>query len=64
MSALRGVFLGIVDVLSPDATTIRNRTRITADALLTVGLTVLALVMVVGYQALGRWGPRFFGDSE
>lgn len=64
MSALRGVLLGVRDSLVPDGTITRNRARVTLDMLLTLGIAILAIVLVVGYQALGRWGPRFFGDPE
>ena len=64
MSAWRGVLLGIVDTLVPDGTITRNRARVTVDMLLTFAIALLAVVLTVGYQVLGRWGARFFGDAE
>jgi hypothetical protein len=64
MSALRGVLLGIADTMVPDGTMTRNRARVTLDLVLTVAITILAIALAIGYQALGRWGSRFFGDAE
>lgn len=64
MNAVRGILLGIADTLLPDGTMTKNRARVTLDLVLTIGVTILAIVLTVGYQVLGRWGSRFFGDAE
>lgn len=64
MSAFRGVLMGIADSLTPDGTMTRNRARVTLDMVLTIVIALMAVALAIGYQVLGRWGPRFFGDSE
>lgn len=49
--------------MTPDGTMVKNRARIRVDMLLTLAITILAIVLAVGYQVLGRLGPRFFGDD-
>jgi hypothetical protein len=63
MSALRGVIAGVGDSITPDPTITKNRLSITLDRLVFIGVTLLAIGLVVGYQLLGRLGPRFFGDD-
>ncbi len=56
--------MGIADSIVPDGTITKTRARVTLDMLVTVAITILAIVLAIGYQALGRWGARFFGDPE
>jgi hypothetical protein len=36
----------------------RLRTRMTLDLLVTLGVTLLAVGLAIGYQVLGRWARR------
>jgi hypothetical protein len=64
MNALRAILLGVGESMTPDGTMVKNRMRITADMLVTMAVMVLAIVLAVGYQVLGRWGNRIFGEQE
>jgi hypothetical protein len=64
MSVLRVILSAIGEIWAPDPTYVKNRVRISVDHLLTVGITLLAVALAVGYQVLGRFGPRFFGDGK
>jgi hypothetical protein len=45
-------------------TGLRLRIRVGFDMLLTLVIAVVALVLVVGYQVLGRWGHRWLDEDE
>jgi hypothetical protein len=36
----------------------RLRARVTLDLLVTLGVTLFAIVLAVGYQVMGRWARR------
>ena len=44
--------------MTPDTTMARMRFRTTLDVLVTLGVTVLAVGLAVGYQVIGRWARR------
>jgi len=54
MSALRTILSGLAGAMAPDGTMTRIRLRTTLDMLLTLGVTVFAVVITIGYQVLGR----------
>jgi len=58
MRALRTVFSAVADSMTPDGTMARMRFRTTLDMLVTLVVTVLAVVLAVGYQVVGRWARR------
>ena len=58
MSALRTVFSALADSMTPDGTMTRMRLRTSIDMLVTLVVTVLAVVLAVGYQLIGRWARR------
>ena len=53
----------IAETLTPDGTMVKVRARMTVDMLVTLLTALLAVVLVVGYQVLGRWGHRFLSDD-
>lgn len=50
--------------MTPDPMMTRNRMSITLDRLVFIGVVLLAIGLAIGYQLLGRLGPRFFGDDS
>ena len=58
MRAVITLVSAITDAMAPDGTMARMRARSTLDTLLPFGITVLAVVMAVGYQVFGRWARR------
>lgn len=58
MTALRTLLSAISEVMVPDERILRMRFRTTLDMLVTAGITILAIVLAVGYQVLGRWARR------
>lgn len=58
MSALRAVLSAVVESMTPDATLTRMRFRTTLDMLVTLVVAVLAVVLTIGYQVVGRWARR------
>jgi len=58
MTALRTLFSAISEVMVPDEMVMRMRFRTTLDMLVTSGIAVLAVMLAVGYQVIGRWARR------
>ena len=58
MTALRTIFSAVADSMTPDGTMVRMRTRTTLDMVVTLATTILAVVLIVGFQVLGRWTRR------
>jgi hypothetical protein len=58
MSALRSFFSAVAESMTPNTTMARMRLRTTLDVLLTLGVTLLAVGLAVGYQVIGRWARR------
>jgi len=58
MSALRTVFSALADSMTPDGTMARMRFRTTLDMLVTLVVTVLAIVLAIGYQVIGPLARR------
>ncbi|MEX1345365.1 MAG: hypothetical protein AB1Z63_11890 [Candidatus Limnocylindrales bacterium] len=58
MSALRTLLSAFTDAMVPDGTVLRMRFRSTLDTLVTLVVTLLAVVLAVGYQVVGRWARR------
>lgn len=58
MTALRSLFSAITDGMTPDGMIIRMRFRTTLDMLLTTAITILAVVLAVGYPVIGRVARR------
>jgi|GEM_PF-4651363 len=56
MSALRSILSPIVNGMSPDGTIMRIRLRTTLDMVLTMGITVFAVALTIGYHVSGRRG--------
>lgn len=63
MSAIIAIVGAIAETLTPDGTMVKVRARMTVDMLVTLLTALLAVVLVVGYQVLGRWGHRFLSDD-
>ena len=64
MGILSAIAARIGGVLVPDGTVMRNQAKNTADRLVILGVTLLAIGLAIGYQVLGRWGHRIFGEGE
>lgn len=64
MSVLRVALSAIGEIWAPDPVMVKTRARITLDHILTLVITLLAIALAIGYQVLGRLGPRFFGDGQ
>jgi len=62
MTALRTIVSAVIEGMTPDGTMTRMRFRTSLDMLLTLGFTVLAMVLVVGYQVIGRWARLTGGE--
>ena len=58
MSALRSLISAFADAMTPDGMILRMRFRTSIDLLVTTAITVLAVVLAVGYQVIGRWARR------
>jgi transcriptional regulator GlxA family with amidase domain len=58
MTALRTILSAFADAMAPDGMILRMRFRTTLDMLVTTAITVLAVVLAVGYQVIGRWARR------
>ena len=58
MSGLRTFITAIADAMTPDGTVVGMRMRATLDMLVTLVVTVLAVVLTVGFQVFGRWARR------
>ena len=54
MSALRTILSASGEVMAPDITMWRIRSRVLLDKLVTLVAAVLAVSLIVGYQVLGR----------
>ena len=63
MNAISALVGAVAETLTPDGTMVKVRARMTVDMLITLLTTVLAVVLIVGYQVLGRWGHRFLSDD-
>jgi hypothetical protein len=63
MRAARSALSAIAESLIPDGTLVRVRTRASLDTLTTLGVTLAAVVLAVGYQVLGRWARRSDPDD-
>lgn len=63
MSALGTLLSAFVDAMTPSATLMRMRVRTTLDMLTTMVVTLLAVVLTVGYQVFGRWARRQARDD-
>lgn len=63
MSPVKHVAGAIAESMTPDATLLRVRFRISLDMLLTLALTIIAIGLAIGYQVMGRWGARIL-DSR
>ncbi len=67
MSVLRTIFGGLAEGMAPDGTMLRQRVRINVDALLTLLISILAVVLTVGYQVVRHmpesWRTSLRGDS-
>jgi hypothetical protein len=62
MSPIKRVIGGVAGAAAPDDTMVRVRFRTSLDALLTLAIAMLAIVLAVGYQVLSRWGDRILGS--
>ena len=58
MSAIRTILSAFAEAMTPDASLVRMRVRTTLDMSITLVVTVLAVVLTVGYQVFGRWARR------
>ena len=58
MTALRTLLMAISDAMAPDGRFLRMRFRTRLDMLVTAFVTLLAVVLAVGYQVIGRWARR------
>jgi hypothetical protein len=62
MTALRTIVSAVLEAMAPDGTMTRMRFRTSLDMLLTLGITVLAMVLALGYQVVGRWARHAGGE--
>jgi hypothetical protein len=58
MSAPRTILSAVTEAMTPDGTMAKMRFRTTLDMLVTLVVAALAVVLVIGYQVLGRWARR------
>jgi hypothetical protein len=58
MSALRTILSAFAESMTPSGTMVRMRFRTTLDMLVTLVVAALAVVLVIGYQVVGRWARR------
>lgn len=58
MSALRTILSAVIESMTPGGPLMRMRFRTTLDMLVTLSVAVLAVVLTVGYQVVGRWARR------
>jgi hypothetical protein len=58
MHALRTVLSAVIESMTPGGPVTRMRWRTTLDMLVTLVVTVLAVVLTIGYQVVGRWARR------
>lgn len=58
MTALRTIFSAVFEAMAPDGTMTRMRARTSLDLIVTVVVTLLAMVLAIGYQVVGRWARR------
>lgn len=56
MSAVRTIISAVMDSMTSDG--VRMRSRTTLDTVVTLAVAVLAVVLAVGYQLVGRWARR------
>ena len=63
MSTIFAIVGAVVETLAPDGTMAKVRARTIMDILITLLAALLAVVLIVGYQVLGRWGHRFLSDD-
>lgn len=58
MTALRTVLSAVFEAMAPDGTMTRMRARMSLDLIVTIAATLLAMVLAIGYQLVGRWAKR------
>ena len=63
MNAVRTLFVAIFEAMSPDGSMARMRARTSLDTVTTFVVTLLAVVLAVGYQVFGRWARRQTRDG-
>ncbi len=64
MSAFRKLPSAVTGAMAPDRTSTSLRLRTSLDMLLTLAMAVLAVVLVIGYQVLGRLGSGGSSGSD
>ena len=63
MNAIGSLISAVFESFTPDGTMARMRFRATLDMVLTLGITLLAVALTVGYQVFGRWARRGQGGD-
>lgn len=63
MRALAAILSAFVETMAPDGNLVRLRLRTTLDMVITLVVTLLAVVLTVGYQVIGRWSRRQARDD-
>ena len=58
VSILRTLVSLIVEILWPDTTLVRNRYALSLELVKALFITLLAVVLTVGYQVLRLWARR------
>ena len=58
MTALRTILAALSEIFAPDGMILRMRFRTTLDMVVTTAITLLAVLLAVGYQVIGRWARR------
>ena len=61
MTVLRTILSAFTETMAPDGQMMHMRLRTTLDLLVTTAITILAVVLAVGYQVVGRWARRSGG---